>query len=138
LVTLPLTFYEFGATARNEVPAVGKMLPAKRRRIPPSRLRLVNESRDHGAVTLLLGLALRGRLAFPGGFPRHFGAFGSRFGKTDGDRLLAALTVPPLPPLPFFSLPSFSLLFGAVVAVAAAITARWEDDRINFSWKARR
>lgn len=33
---------------------------------------------------------------------------------------------------------AFSLLFGAVVAVAAAISARWEDDRINFSLKPRR
>jgi len=33
---------------------------------------------------------------------------------------------------------AFSLLFGAVVAVAAAITARWADDRINFSMKPRR
>ena len=33
---------------------------------------------------------------------------------------------------------AFSLLFGAVVAVAASIAARWEDDRINFSLKPRR
>ena len=28
---------------------------------------------------------------------------------------------------------AFSLLFGAIVAVAAAIAARWQDDRISFS-----
>jgi hypothetical protein len=33
---------------------------------------------------------------------------------------------------------AFSLLFGAVVAVAAAISARWAGDRINFSMKPRR
>jgi hypothetical protein len=31
----------------------------------------------------------------------------------------------------------FALLFGAVLAVAAAISARWEDDKINFSMKRR-
>jgi hypothetical protein len=32
---------------------------------------------------------------------------------------------------------AFALLFGAVVAVAAAISARWEDDKINFSMARR-
>jgi hypothetical protein len=32
---------------------------------------------------------------------------------------------------------AFALLFGAVLAVAAAISARWEDDKIHFSWKRR-
>lgn len=32
---------------------------------------------------------------------------------------------------------AFALLFGAVVAVAAAISARWEDDKIGFSMKHR-
>jgi hypothetical protein len=32
---------------------------------------------------------------------------------------------------------AFALLFGAVVAVAAAISARWEDDKIHFNWKRR-
>jgi hypothetical protein len=33
---------------------------------------------------------------------------------------------------------AFALLFGAVVAVAAAISARWMDDRITFSLAPRR
>lgn len=33
---------------------------------------------------------------------------------------------------------AFALLFGAIVAVAAAIAARWQDDRIAFSMKPRR
>jgi hypothetical protein len=33
---------------------------------------------------------------------------------------------------------AFSLLFGAVVAVASAISARWMDDRITFSFAPRR
>ena len=33
---------------------------------------------------------------------------------------------------------AFSLLFGAIVAVAAAIAARWQDDRISFSLRPRR
>ena len=33
---------------------------------------------------------------------------------------------------------AFALLFGMMVAVAAAIAARWQDDKINFGWKARR
>ncbi|HXR95501.1 MAG TPA: hypothetical protein VN718_06465 [Rhizomicrobium sp.] len=33
---------------------------------------------------------------------------------------------------------AFALLFGAVVAVAASIAARWQDDRIVFSMKPRR
>jgi hypothetical protein len=32
---------------------------------------------------------------------------------------------------------AFALLFGAVLAVAAAISARWEDDKIHFSWNRR-
>jgi hypothetical protein len=32
---------------------------------------------------------------------------------------------------------ALALLFGAVVAVAAAISARWEDDKINFSMARR-
>ena len=32
---------------------------------------------------------------------------------------------------------AFALLFGAVLAVAAAISARWEDDKIHFSWARR-
>jgi hypothetical protein len=32
---------------------------------------------------------------------------------------------------------AFALLFGAVLAVAAAISARWEDDKIGFSMKRR-
>ena len=30
-----------------------------------------------------------------------------------------------------------SLLFGAIVAAAAAMSARWEDDRITFGWPRR-
>ena len=33
---------------------------------------------------------------------------------------------------------AIALLFGMVVAVAAAISARWQDDKINFGWKPRR
>ena len=33
---------------------------------------------------------------------------------------------------------ALALLFGAVVSVAAAISARWEDDRITFGWAPRR
>jgi hypothetical protein len=33
---------------------------------------------------------------------------------------------------------ALALLFGAVVSVAAAISARWEDDRISFGWAPRR
>jgi hypothetical protein len=33
---------------------------------------------------------------------------------------------------------AFALLFGAVVAAMAAISARWEDDRITFGWRPRR
>lgn len=32
---------------------------------------------------------------------------------------------------------AFALLFGAVLSVVAAISARWEDDKIHFSWKRR-
>jgi hypothetical protein len=32
---------------------------------------------------------------------------------------------------------AFALLFGAVLAVTAAISARWEDDKIHFSWARR-
>jgi hypothetical protein len=32
---------------------------------------------------------------------------------------------------------AFALLFGAVVATMAAISARWEDDRITFGWPQR-
>lgn len=32
---------------------------------------------------------------------------------------------------------ALALLFGAVVSVAAAISARWEDDRITFGWTRR-
>jgi hypothetical protein len=32
---------------------------------------------------------------------------------------------------------ALALLFGAVVSVAAAISARWEDDRISFGWSPR-
>jgi hypothetical protein len=32
---------------------------------------------------------------------------------------------------------ALALLFGAVVSVAAAISARWEDDRISFGWAPR-
>lgn len=32
---------------------------------------------------------------------------------------------------------AFALLFGAVVATMAAISARWEDDRITFGWSGR-
>jgi hypothetical protein len=32
---------------------------------------------------------------------------------------------------------AFALLFGAVVSVAAAISARWMDDRISFSMARR-
>ena len=31
---------------------------------------------------------------------------------------------------------AIALLFGMIVAVAAAISARWQDDKINFGWKA--
>ena len=33
---------------------------------------------------------------------------------------------------------ALALLFGAIVSVAAAISARWEDDRISFGWAPRR
>ena len=33
---------------------------------------------------------------------------------------------------------AIALLVGMVVAVAAAISARWQDDKINFGWKPRR
>jgi hypothetical protein len=33
---------------------------------------------------------------------------------------------------------AFALLFGAMVAAMAAISARWEDDRITFGWRPRR
>ena len=33
---------------------------------------------------------------------------------------------------------AIALLFGMIVAVAASISARWQDDRINFGWKPRR
>ena len=33
---------------------------------------------------------------------------------------------------------AIALLFGMIVAVAAAISARWQDDKINFGWKPRR
>ena len=33
---------------------------------------------------------------------------------------------------------AIALLFGAIVAVAATIAARWQDDKINFGWKPRR
>jgi hypothetical protein len=33
---------------------------------------------------------------------------------------------------------AFALLFGAIVAAMAAISARWEDDRITFGWGPRR
>lgn len=33
---------------------------------------------------------------------------------------------------------AFALLFGAIVAVASAISARWMDDRISFSLAPRR
>lgn len=33
---------------------------------------------------------------------------------------------------------AIALLFGMIVAVAATISARWQDDRINFGWKPRR
>ena len=33
---------------------------------------------------------------------------------------------------------AFALLFGAVVAVAAAISSRWMDDKISFSMAPRR
>lgn len=33
---------------------------------------------------------------------------------------------------------AFALLFGAIVAAMAAISARWEDDRITFGWRPRR
>jgi hypothetical protein len=33
---------------------------------------------------------------------------------------------------------ALALLFGALVSVAAAISARWEDDRITFGWAPRR
>ena len=32
---------------------------------------------------------------------------------------------------------AFALLFGAIVATMAAISARWEDDRITFGWPKR-
>jgi hypothetical protein len=32
---------------------------------------------------------------------------------------------------------ALALLFGAVVSVAATISARWEDDRITFGWTRR-
>jgi hypothetical protein len=32
---------------------------------------------------------------------------------------------------------ALALLFGSVVSVAAAISARWEDDKIHFNWKRR-
>ncbi len=32
---------------------------------------------------------------------------------------------------------ALALLFGAVLSVAAAIMARWEDDKLNFSWARR-
>jgi len=32
---------------------------------------------------------------------------------------------------------AFGLLFGAIVSVMAAISARWEDDRITFGWLRR-
>ena len=32
---------------------------------------------------------------------------------------------------------AFALLFGAILAVAAAISARWEDDKLHFSWARR-
>ena len=32
---------------------------------------------------------------------------------------------------------ALSLLFGALVAAAAAMSARWEDDRITFGWPRR-
>jgi hypothetical protein len=32
---------------------------------------------------------------------------------------------------------AFALLFGAIVATMAAISARWEDDRITFGWPRR-
>jgi hypothetical protein len=33
---------------------------------------------------------------------------------------------------------AFALLFGAIVAAMAAISSRWEDDRITFGWRPRR
>jgi hypothetical protein len=33
---------------------------------------------------------------------------------------------------------AIALLFGMIVAVAATIAARWEDDKIHFSWASRR
>ena len=33
---------------------------------------------------------------------------------------------------------AIALLFGMIVAVAATIAARWQDDRINWGWKPRR
>jgi hypothetical protein len=33
---------------------------------------------------------------------------------------------------------AFALLFGAIVAAMAAVSARWEDDRITFGWRPRR
>lgn len=32
---------------------------------------------------------------------------------------------------------ALALLFGAIVSVAAAISARWEDDKLHFSWSRR-
>jgi hypothetical protein len=32
---------------------------------------------------------------------------------------------------------ALALLFGAVLSVAAAISARWEDDKLHFSWARR-